>query len=83
MTFVHHSSLKFFFSPNTSRDIYYPLLHEDGRSSIQMASVMDMNNNYLILDEIVVRDRVYKLEQFRQFYDLQPIGILITRIYSQ
>ena len=75
--------MKFFFSPDTSRDIYYPLLHEDGRSSIQMASVMDMNGNYLILDEIVVRDRVYKLEQFRQFYDLQPIGILIIRIYSQ
>jgi len=48
-----------------------------------MASVMDMNGNYLILDEIVVRDRVYKLEQFRQFYDLQPIGILMTKIYSQ
>ena len=42
----------------TSRDIYYPLLHEDGRSSIQMTSVKDMNNNYLILDEIVVRDRL-------------------------
>lgn len=70
--------MKFSFSPNTSRDIYYPLLHEDGRSSIQMASVMDLDDNFLILDEIVVRDRVYKLEQFRQSFDLQPIGEQLT-----
>ena len=43
-----------------------------------MSSVMDMDDNFLILDEIVVRDRVYKLEQFGQFHDLQPIGILLT-----
>ena len=67
------------FSPNTSRDIHYPLLHDDGRSGIQMASVMDMDGNFLIQDENVVRDRVYKLEQFRQFYDLQPIGMFRTR----
>ena len=41
-----------------------------------MASVMDMDGNFLIMDEIVLRDRVYKLEQFRQFYDLQPVGEL-------
>ena len=41
-----------------------------------MASVMDMDGNFLVLEEIVLRDRVYKLEQFRQFYDLQPVGEL-------
>ena len=46
-----------------------------------MASVMDMDGNFLILDEIVVRDRVYKLEQFRQFHDLQPVGKLRTWIH--
>ena len=46
-----------------------------------MASVMDMNGNFLIQDEIVVKDRVYKLEQFRQFFDLQPIGKLRKRIH--
>lgn len=43
-----------------------------------MASVMDLDDNFLILDEIVVRDRVYKLEQFRQSFDLQPIGEQLT-----
>lgn len=43
-----------------------------------MKTVMDLDDNFLILDEIVVRDRVYKLEQFRQSFDLQPIGEQLT-----
>ena len=39
-----------------------------------MATVLDMNDIVLILDEILMKDRVYKLEQFGQYYDLQPIG---------
>ena len=39
-----------------------------------MVTVMDMDDNFLILDEIVVRDHVYKLEQFGKFFDLQPLG---------
>ena len=42
-----------------------------------MASVIDMNGNFLLRDENVERDRIYKLEQFRQFYDLQPVGELL------
>ena len=62
------------FSPKSSRDLYFHLLHEDERGSVQMASVLDMNDTVLISDEILIKDHVYKLEQFRQYYDLQPIG---------
>ena len=74
---------KEFCSPNAIRDVYYPLLHQDGRSSIQMVSVMDMNNNILISDEIVVRNHAYRLDKFRQYFDLQSKGRLYaTKITS-
>ena len=59
------------FRPTT---IYYPLLHEDGRSSIQMMTVMDMNSNTLVLDEIVLQDHAYRLEQFGDDFYLPPNG---------
>ena len=62
------------FSPNTSRDIFFPLLHDGGQSEIQMASVTDVDGTVLLRDENVIRDRVYKLAQFRESYDLQPVG---------
>ena len=70
------SSLVLFFAfrPTRKRDIYYPLLHEDGRSSIQMMTVMDMNSNTLVLDEIVLQDHAYRLEQFGDDYYLPPNG---------
>ena len=43
-------------SPKRKRDIYYPLLHEDGRSSVQMMTIMDMDSNRLVLNEIVLQD---------------------------
>ena len=71
------------FSPKSSRDLYFPLLHEDERGSVQMASVLDMNDTVLISDEILIKDHVYKLEQFRQYYDLQPIGMSESNINEQ
>ena len=62
------------FRPNRKRDIYYPLLHEDGRSSIQMMTVMDMNSNTLVLDEIVLQHRAYRLEQYGEDFYLPPNG---------
>ena len=59
-------------SPNRKRNIYYPLFNDDGRDSLQMMTVMDMNSNTLILDEIVLKDHAYRLEQFEEdFYLLE------------
>ena len=68
------SSLVHFFSfrPTSKRGIYYPLLHEDGRGTIQMMTVMDMNSNALVADEIVLQDHAYRLEQFGEDFYLPP-----------
>ena len=60
------------FSPNRKRNIYYPLFNDDGRDSLQMMTVLDMNSNTLIVDEIVLKDHVYCLEQYEEdFYLLE------------
>ena len=72
--FTESANPKSAFRPNRKRDIYYPLLHEDGRGSIQMMTVMDMNSNTLVLDEIVLQDHAYRLEQFGEDFFLPPNG---------
>ena len=62
------------FSPNRKRNIYYPLFNDDGRDSLQMMTVMDMNSNTLILDEIVLKDHAYRLEQFEEDFYLSENG---------
>ena len=62
------------FSPNRKRNIYYPLFNDDGRDSLQMMTVMDMNSNTLILDEIVLKDHAYRLEQFEGDFYLSENG---------
>ena len=61
-------------SPKRKRDIYYPLLHEDGRSSVQMMTIMDMDSNRLVLDEIVLQDHAYRLENFGEHFFLPQNG---------
>ena len=39
-----------------------------------MMTVMDMNSNTLVLDEIVLQDHTYRLEQFGDDYYLPPNG---------
>ena len=62
---IHENSWNF--SPGKTRKIYYPLLHGDsGQGMIQMASVMDMENNNLIIDqgypnEYTVRPLYYEI----------------------
>ena len=66
-----HSSL-LLFSPNRKRNIYYPLFNDDGRDSLQMMTVFDMNSNALIVDEIVLKDHAYRLEKYEEdFYLLE------------
>ena len=57
-------------SPNGTRNVYFPLLNDDGRSSLQMMTVMDMNLNTLISDEIVLNNHAYRLEQFGEYFFL-------------
>ena len=57
-------------SPNGTRNVYFPLLNDDGRSSLQMMTVMDMNLNTLISDEIVLNNHAYRLEQFGEHFFL-------------
>ena len=55
--------------PNGKRDLYFPLTSDDGRSSLQMLTAMDLDTNTLIQDEIVQNNRAYRLEQFQgDFY---------------
>ena len=65
-----------YFSPNGMRHLYYPLLNDDGRSSLQMMTVMDMNSNTLILDEIVLNNHKYRLEQHEGDFYLPDFGPL-------
>ena len=62
------------FSPSRKRNIYYPLFNDDGRDSLQMMTVMDMNSNTLILDEIVLKDHAYRLEQLEGDFYLSENG---------
>ena len=39
-----------------------------------MMTVMDMNSNTLILDEIVLKDHAYRLEQFEEDFYLSENG---------
>ena len=41
-----------------------------------MMTVMNMNSNTLILDEIVLQDHAYRLEQFGEDFYLPPNGKL-------
>ena len=41
-----------------------------------MMTVMDMNSNALVLDEIVLQDHAYRLEQFGEDFYLPPNGKL-------
>ena len=63
-----------YFRPNEIRNLYYPLLNDDGRSSLQMMTVMDMNSNTLILDEIVLNNHKYRLEQYGDDFYLPDTG---------
>ena len=69
------SLVQFFLSDRPVSGIFttkYPLLHEDGRGTIQMMTVMDMNSNTLVADEIVLQDHAYRLEQFGEDFYLPP-----------
>ena len=63
-----------YLSPGGRRDVYFPLVTDDGQSSLQMITVMDMNSNTLILDEIVLNNKTYRLEQYAGNFFLPPIG---------
>ena len=63
-----------YLSPGGRRDVYFPLVTDDGQSSLQMITVMDMNSNTLILDEIVLNNQTYRLEQYAGNFFLPPIG---------
>jgi len=60
--------------PNQKRDIHYPIFNDNARDSLQMMTVMDMNLNNLISDEIVLRDHVYRLEQHGNNFYLAEVG---------
>ena len=55
------------------RNIYFPLLNDDGRSSLQMMTVTDLDSNTLITDEIVLNNHAYRLERFQDDFYLPPI----------
>ena len=63
-----------YFSPNGKRNLYYPLLNDNGRSSLQMMTVRDMNSNTLILDELVLNNHEYLLEQYGDDFYLPDTG---------
>ena len=39
-----------------------------------MMTVMDMNSNTLVLDEIVLQDHAYRLQQYGEDFYLPPNG---------
>ena len=61
------------FRPKGIRNIYFPLLKDDGRSSLQMITVTDLDSNTLITDEIVLNNHAYRLERFEDEFYLPPI----------
>ena len=57
-----------FLRPNEERNIYFPLIGESG--FIQMATIINAESEILINEEIVLKDRSYKLHKHREFYIL-------------
>ena len=60
--------LEKFLRPNEERHIYFPLIGESG--FIQMATIVNAESEILINEEIVLKDRSYKLQKHREFYIL-------------
>ena len=49
-------------------------MNDDGRSSLQMMTVMDMHSNTLILDEIVLNNFTYRFGQYGEDFYLTENG---------
>ena len=58
--------------PNEERNIYFPIIGESG--FIQMATIMNAENRILINEEVVLKDRSYKLQKQRHFFLLTGKG---------
>ena len=56
------------FRPNNERTIYFPLIGESG--FIQMATIKSADDEILINEELVLKDRSYKLQKHREFFVL-------------
>lgn len=59
---------KYIFRPNDERAIYFPLIGESG--FIQMATIKSVDDEILINEEVVLKDRSYKLQKHRDFFVL-------------